>query len=185
MTRLLPWLLVAALFVGWLSSCQQEERRVGAALVLLDSAGARAQRLKRRADSLAKVYRTDTVRLWRTLRTLDTLTETVDRWKHDTTRVVEFVEVAEAAAVSCRATIATCEERFATATARTQTVRDSLTAYMALVARPWTAAGLAWDPHAQRVGAFVDRDWSRLRAGLSVTPDARGLRVGVRLGLRW
>jgi ABC-type transporter Mla subunit MlaD len=158
---------------------------VGVAHALLDSAGARAQRAERRADSLAGVYRTDTVRLWRTLRTLDTLTQTVDRWKHDTVRVVEFVAQAAEAAARCTETVQTCEQRLATANDLTAAVRDSVRALLELERRPWTAAGLAWDPHAQRVGAFVDRDWARLRAGLSVTPDDRSLRLGVRLGWRW
>lgn len=180
-----PWLVSAALLVGWLSSCQRDERRVGVAQALLDSAGVRAQRAERRADSLATVYRTDTVRLWRTLRTLDTLTETVERWKHDTVQVVRYVAQAAEAAASCTATVRTCEQRLATANEQTAAVRDSARALLLLERRPWTAAGLAWDPHAQRVGAFVDRDWSRLRAGLSVTPEDRGLRLGVRLGWRW
>ena len=180
-----PWLLAAALLVGWLSSCQGAERRVGVAEALLDSAGARAQRAERRADSLAQVYRTDTVRLWRTLRTLDTLTETVDRWKHDTVRVVEFVTQAAEAAAACTETVQTCEHRVAAAQEQTAAVRDSVRGLLTLERRPWTAAGLAWDPHAQRLGAFVDRDWSRLRAGLSVTPDDRSVRLQLRLGWRW
>lgn len=54
------------------------------------------------------------------------------------------------------------------------------------------AAGPEYDLLARRWGGFADYDAGALpllglpaRVGLSVTPDARGIRVGLRLGLRW
>lgn len=54
------------------------------------------------------------------------------------------------------------------------------------------SAGAEYDVLARRWGGYVDRDLRRVllvplpvRVGLSVTPDARGLRAGVRVGIRW
>lgn len=83
-----------------------------------DDARTESARYKRQLDSLAAVsaridtvYARDTLRLWRTLRDLDTLTVTVHAWKHDTVKVVEYVARTEVAAQECKAAILTCEER--------------------------------------------------------------------------
>lgn len=54
------------------------------------------------------------------------------------------------------------------------------------------AAGPEYDLVARRWGGFVDYDAGALpllglpvRVGASVTPDAKGVRVGLRVGLRW
>lgn len=54
------------------------------------------------------------------------------------------------------------------------------------------AAGPEYDLLARRWGGFADYDVGALplvrlpaRVGLSVTPDARGLRAGIRVGVRW
>jgi hypothetical protein len=105
----LPWLLVV-LLLGL------------AALVADDARGARgeAARLRRSLDSLATVSaRVDTVyavqrdTLWRRIARTDTLTATVEVWKRDTLRVVEYVTRADSAIRACVATVLTCEERVA------------------------------------------------------------------------
>lgn len=86
-------------------------------------AGARARELaeaEARLDSLAAVtarvdtiYQTDSVDVWRLKRSTDTLTVTVDQWKHDTVWVVEYVERADSTIRACSALVATCEQRVA------------------------------------------------------------------------
>lgn len=191
LARVGPWLLVAALAVGWLRSCQQAERAVGVAQVALASARAAEAQHQRRADSLARAYvpqQAAAVRWktrWQVLRdTLPVQWDTLEAT--DTVRVpVEVLVTADSAIASCHVALTTCEQRVAAERAVTATVRTQLATADSLAARDWTAAGLAYDPHAQRFGGFVDRDWSRLRAGLSVTPEDRGIRVGLRLGWRW
>ena len=79
-----------------------------------------------RADSLAKRYRADTVRLWRSVshydsvRVRDTLLVTrVDTVHHDTTRVV-FVPraAADSAVAACVMAVRTCESRVGAERAR-------------------------------------------------------------------
>lgn len=181
------WLVAALLAVGWLGSCQRAERRVGALEGQRDSARAAERRLQRHADSLTRAYmpqRAAAVR-WKTR--WDTLPA---RW--DTLRLTDTVSVpvevlvtADSAIQTCHVALGTCEARLAAERAVTATVRTQLRLTEQLAARPWTAAGLSWDPHAQRVGAFVDRDVGRLRAGLSVTPMERSARLELRLGWRW
>ncbi len=98
-----------------------------------DAAG-EAARLRAANDSLARVaarvdtvYQRDTLRLWRAVRAVDTLTVTVDQWKHDTVRVVEYVQRADLAIRACVATVTTCEQRVALRDARIA-VLDSLNA---------------------------------------------------------
>lgn len=187
MNRLTPWLLVAALvaLVVAVVTGQRAERQYGAVLVQLDSSKAREAVAVARADSLAKAYRVDTVTFRQVRRLTDTMTVTVAEWKHDTTRVVEYVTLADSAIRSCSAALGTCEQRIAAADAVTAEVRTQLALTRSILSRPWTSAGVAYDPHASRWGGYLDRDWWRLRAGVSVTPDAGGTRVGLRVGVRW
>jgi hypothetical protein len=104
-----------------------------------------------RLDSLAAVaarvdtvYTRDTLTLWRQVRRTDTLTQTVEAWKHDTVRVVEYVRQADSTIRSCTATVLTCEQRVA--------VRDSaLATWQARWdARPKPAS--AWRVLLEKVG---------------------------------
>lgn len=102
-----PWLLAAGLAV-WLAFALRGE----------GYATDEAKRLADVNDSLravsAKVevrYVRDTVRLWRTVARVDSLTQTVEVWKHDTTVVVEYVTRADSAIQACRAVVESCEER--------------------------------------------------------------------------
>lgn len=117
----LPWFLalaalaLAAWFGFGARGDRSEARRLRAAN---DSLRAVA----RRVDS---VYVRDTLTLWRLARATDTLTATVEVWKRDTLRVVEYVERADSTIRACAATVATCEERVRVRDARLA-VLDSL-----------------------------------------------------------
>lgn len=54
-------------------------------------------------------YRTDTVRLVRWRTKWDTVARDVERWKHDTVRVVEFVRVADSTIRACTAALTSCD----------------------------------------------------------------------------
>jgi hypothetical protein len=111
MTRANAILAVLCLALGLAYGCEQRAR---------GRAEADGARWRQELDVLAgkvravdTVYRADTVRLWRTVRDLDTLTVTVQSWKHDTVRVVEYVQRADSAVRACVATVLTCETRVA------------------------------------------------------------------------
>lgn len=73
-----------------------------------------------RVDSvrLADQYRADTVQLTRWRTKWDTVATTVDRWKYDTLRVVEYVRVADSTIAACTDALQTCEARVANAEGR-------------------------------------------------------------------
>lgn len=78
-----------------------------------ESARLRAQ-LAENADTIVlrdTIYRTDTVRLWRTLAHYDSIRVTDTVTRNDTVFVPRIV--ADEAVASCRATVLTCEQRVA------------------------------------------------------------------------
>lgn len=91
----------------------QEQRRRGAAeandaaqVALIDSLTAAGAKI----DTVWMV-KVDTFYVLR--RQLDTLTATVELWKHDTVKVVEYVARADSTIQACSSLIVTCEERVA------------------------------------------------------------------------
>ena len=115
-----PWQVqliaaIASVLVGsgLFAAYNHYQREIGKRDLLIAQYTQAAQQAQRRADSLAKVYRTDTLRLWRVVRTTDTLTQTVERWKHDTLKVVEYVAKADTAIKACTLALQTCEQRVA------------------------------------------------------------------------
>lgn len=142
-------------------------------------------------------------------RTIDSLTRTLDRqvavverevvqwrerWREtvrwDTLQVTDTVRVPVQVLVDADRTITACTDALGTCLV----LRDALTASLAdtrallTIARrrPWTAAGVAYDPATGALGAFVDRDLWRFRVGASVGPDpVRGARGELRAGVRW
>lgn len=81
---------------------------------------AQRSQLQAALDSLAgetakvdTIYVRDSVTVWRLKRATDTLTRTVDRWKHDTIKVVEYVERADSTIRACSQLVLTCEARVA------------------------------------------------------------------------
>ena len=110
---LLVALCAAVLCLSTLDGCQSRQRANRAEAALLSALGARDSLLHAAAAKIDTVYRRDTVRLWRLSGRVDTLTQTVDRWKHDTIRVLEFVAAADSTIQACRAVVLTCEARVA------------------------------------------------------------------------
>lgn len=98
------------------------------------------RRLSARVDTL---YKRDTVRLWRTVRALDTLTRTVEVWKHDTLRVVEYVARADSTVAACTAALLTCDERVRVRDARLVVEAGRYRALEATVPTRWTRWTLA------------------------------------------
>lgn len=62
---------------------------------------------------LDTLYQRDTLRLTRWREKWDTVRQDVERWKHDTVRVVEYVQVADSTIRACTAALRTCEQRAA------------------------------------------------------------------------
>lgn len=69
-------------------------------------------------DSLNKVstrldtqYVRDTILLRRLIRSTDTLTQTVELWKHDTVQVVRYVTQTDSTIKACNSALHTCEEK--------------------------------------------------------------------------
>lgn len=60
---------------------------------------------------LDTVYVRDTLTLWRTVRRIDTLTQTVERWKTDTLAVIRYVTLADSTLQACASVVRTCEQR--------------------------------------------------------------------------
>lgn len=87
------------------------QRRIGRQEAEIAQLVAERRQALMRADSLEKAYKVDTVKFWRTVRTVDTLTQSVDVWKHDTLKVVEYVEKADTAIKACTLALQTCEQR--------------------------------------------------------------------------
>lgn len=102
--------LVAA-GAGWLALDRKHQRETGALNVLIAQAEQTNATLRHAQDSLAGIYRTDTLRLTKIKRVTDSLTVTVDRWKHDTLKVVEYVQKADSTEQACEAAKLTCEQR--------------------------------------------------------------------------
>lgn len=96
---------------GVFASYNAIQREIGRRDVLLSVTRADLKRAKVRIDSLERAYRVDTLRMWRTVRTLDTLTVNVERWKHDTLKVVEYVAKADTTIKACTMALSTCEAR--------------------------------------------------------------------------
>lgn len=105
---------------------------------------AEAKRWKRVADSLGvEVARVDTVYLHqrdtvlRRIRSQDTLTLTVDQWKTDTIRVVEYVAKADTALRACEALVVSCDERDRLRVEQLAAVNNRLRAVAAQVPSRW------------------------------------------------
>lgn len=140
---------------GWLALNNAHQRKLGALNAQIAQHEQANADLRHQADSLAKVYRTDT--LWRrvTQTRVDSLTVTVDQWKHDTLRVVEFVARADTAAKACTQALGTCEERVRIAQLGWANARDEINRIKALPKQGWIARHTA---ASVGVGATVGHD---------------------------
>jgi hypothetical protein len=116
---------------------------------------------------------------------VDTLTRTVEQWKHDTIAVVRYVREADSTIKACSALVVTCEQRAEIRDRENVNLRRQVRLLEQGTARAWTAAGLSYDPASGDVGAWVDRDLWRIRGGVGITPGVNGLRAELRAGWRW
>lgn len=94
---------------------------------------------------LDTVYVRDTITLWRTTRRIDTLTQSVERWKTDTLAVVEYVALADSGLRACASVVRTCEQRLALERENTVRVTQTLQVSLAEAKRErwlWALAGL-------------------------------------------
>jgi hypothetical protein len=85
------------------------QREIGRREVMLSVAASELRTAKMRADSLERAYRVDTIRLTKIKRVTDSLTVSVDRWKTDTLKVVEYVAKSDTAIRACVQALGTCE----------------------------------------------------------------------------
>jgi hypothetical protein len=106
-------LTVCALILlgGAYATWQDRQRAIGRLEAQLVTVTAEKKLLLARADSLARAYRIDTVRLTKFKPVFDTLKIDVDRWKYDTVKVTEFVALADSTVKACSAALSTCEAR--------------------------------------------------------------------------
>lgn len=141
------YMLLAIGIFGAYQSFVYHQRQIGKRELQIVQYEIANRDLRREADSLAKRYRVDTI--WRrvTQTRVDTMATTVDRWKHDTLRVVEFVARADTAAKACTQALQTCEQRVGVATRGWDNARAEnaiLKASFPSKAKPWLygAAGI-------------------------------------------
>ena len=168
-------LIVVVAFALWQG--QRSERAIGVALAERDSARAANRRAAARVTAAMLHYRRDTIRLTKAVTRYDTALVRDTLVRNDTVFVPRAA--ADAAVNACLTVKVSCEEVQAALRDSAKTVRDELDAERKLTRRPWTSVGVAYDP-VRGLGGYLERDWSRLRGGVSVTPGRLELRVGVR-----
>lgn len=100
-------LAVIGAYNGW----AYHQREIGKREVQLVAAAADLRDAKREIERLASQYRVDTVRFTSYRLRTDTMTTTVELWKRDTIRVVEYVTKADSTIRVCAAALQTCEQR--------------------------------------------------------------------------
>lgn len=99
-------LLVLVVVVGamWLHERGQLQAADAVWQIRYDSMSAKAAH----RDTVYQ-YRRDT--LWRRVAVFDTIVDSVDRWKHDTVKVVEYVQQARENLEACQSLVLDCEDR--------------------------------------------------------------------------
>lgn len=112
--------------IGAWQANNYHQREIGKRDLLIASAERTNATLRHQADSLAKQYRVDTVRFRVTKTRVDTLTQTVDNWKTDTLKVVEYVAKADTAIKACSMALLTCEQRVGIAQAGWDNARKEI-----------------------------------------------------------
>ena len=135
---------VLTLAGGWLALDRAKQRQIGALNAQIAAQEQTNADLRRAQDSLAKAYRTDTLRLTKIRRVTDSLTVTVDQWKHDTVKVVEYVVKADSTIKVCSLALQTCEQRVSVAQRGWDGARDEIKLLKASIspAKKWLWAGV-------------------------------------------
>lgn len=130
---------IVILWGAWTAN-NYHQREVGKRDLLIAQHERTNADLRHQADSLSKVYRTDTLRLTTYRLKLDTLTTTVELWKHDTLEVVQYVQQADSTVKVCSLALATCEQRVAVAQRGWDGARDEI----ALLKRQMPSPAKKW-----------------------------------------
>jgi hypothetical protein len=142
------------------------------------------------ADTTLRRYRASLTRIGGLGRLLDSLRSIGAKVETTTVRVpVEVIVTADAALAACTETRDTCRtmrEKAETERDDAKRLRTADSARVVLLenapAPEFWALGVAYDG---RLGVTADRDWNRLRAGLSVKPKVDSTRVEMRLSWRF
>jgi hypothetical protein len=132
--------LLAVALLSMYAGFVHYQREIGRREIMLSAAASELRDAKMLADSLAKVYRVDTLRFTKIRRVTDSLTVTVDRWKTDTLKVVEYVIKADSTIKACSQALATCEQRVGAVTralAASERANGILKAQMPSKLAPW------------------------------------------------
>ena len=124
-TKLILGAVIVALLAGWLWSNNRNQYRLGQLSLRLASADSVAKVARHEADLLAGVYRVDTLRLTRLKTITDSFTVTVERWKRDTLKVVEYVIRTDSTIAACTQALATCDARVAAIGKERDAVREA------------------------------------------------------------
>lgn len=118
-----PYAVGLALVGGWFASYTARQREIGALKFRLANTLAQETRLTKRADSLEKAYRVDTVTLRRTrTRTDSFFTHTRDTLIHRDT----VIQIVEAERQACDAVVSACERRLAVKDSIAATLRERI-----------------------------------------------------------
>lgn len=106
-----------------------------------------AATLQQQVDSLEAVskkvdivYVTDTLVLWRNVAKWDTIEVDVEKWKHDTVKVVEYVALADSTIKACIAAVLTCEQRVGVRDQRIAKLEELNAAIAAQIPTRWENA---------------------------------------------
>ena len=103
--------IIVSFLGSWLALNNKHQRDLGALNAQISAQESENRTLRMAQDSLAGVYRVDTLRLTKIKRVTDSLTTTVEVWKRDTLKVVEYVEKADSSIRVCTQALQTCEAR--------------------------------------------------------------------------
>ena len=125
--------------IGGYNVFVHQQREIGKRDLLIAQHERTNADLRHQADSLSKVYRTDTVRLTKIRRVTDSLTVTVDQWKHDTLKVVEYVDSTVVERKACDDARLTCEARTKVAEDGWANARSEIARIKAIPKQGWIA----------------------------------------------
>jgi hypothetical protein len=151
--------------IGGYNVFVHQQREIGKRDLLIAQHERTNADLRHQADSLSKVYRTDTLRLTKIRRVTDSLTVTVDQWKHDTLKVVEYVHQADTTIKACTAALQTCEDRVRIAQLGWANARSEIARIKAIPKQGWIARHTA---ASVGVGATYGQD-GRVAVGPTVS----------------
>jgi hypothetical protein len=133
-------LLGSGALIGGYQYWAHTQQEIGKRDVLIAQLEITNRDLLRSKDSLAKQYKVDTLRLTKIRKVTDSLTVTVDRWKHDTLEVTKYVLLSDSTIKACTQALVTCEARVGVAQRGWDGARGEiaiLKKQMPSAAKPW------------------------------------------------